>query len=195
MRTYCLYLPNKDLPNRIRVRPRAQSGCSPTRMSRLPLSMRSAYICTVYNFHAYTLRFRCLPDSGSHKVQHNLRSISHEVEDISRSKRGASHFSSDLERVPGTRSIAVEFVEAPHIVIKLLRCENTAFHFHAALFGIRSQGLCQCHSTAMLLPMSCCVCVIFTVKFSPSGHWGPTHEVSYHSRNSSAGDISTPLGS
>ena len=52
-------------------------------------------------------------------MQHNLRSISHEVEDISRSKRGASHFSSDLERGAAPRSIAVEKCEAPLIVIKI----------------------------------------------------------------------------
>ena len=71
-------------------------------------------------------------------MQHNLRTISDEVEFISRSKRGTSHFSSDLERAPGARSIAVEFVEVPPLVIELLRCENTAFHVHAAPFGIRT---------------------------------------------------------
>ena len=81
---------------------------------------------------------RFLSESGSHKVQHNLRTISDEVEFISRSKRGTSHFSSDLERAPGARSIAVEFVEVPPLVIELLRCENTAFHVHAAPFGIRT---------------------------------------------------------
>ena len=77
-------------------------------------------------------------ESGSHKVQHDLRTISYKVEFISRSKRGASHFSSDLERAPGAQSIAVEFVEAPRFVTEVLRCENTAFHFHPALIEILS---------------------------------------------------------
>ena len=43
--------------------------------------------------------------------------------------------------MPGTRSIAAEFVEAPHLVVELLRCENATFHVHAAPFGIWSHHL------------------------------------------------------
>ena len=46
--------------------------------------------------------------------------------------------SSDLERGPGPRSIADEFSVSNPLVIGLQRCENTAFHFHAAPFGTRS---------------------------------------------------------
>jgi hypothetical protein len=42
-----------------------------------------------------------------------------------------SENSSDLERGPGPRSIAVEFSEVRMTVQKLQRCENTTFHFHA----------------------------------------------------------------
>ena len=49
-----------------------------------------------------------------------------------------SENSSDLERAPGARSIAVEFSEVRMAVQKLQRCENTTFHFHAAPFGIRT---------------------------------------------------------
>ena len=46
--------------------------------------------------------------------------------------------SSDMERGPGPRSIAVEFSEVRMAVQKLQRGENTTFHFHAAPFGTRS---------------------------------------------------------
>ena len=71
-------------------------------------------------------------------MQHLFGGFKHKSETISITKMVNSESSSDLERVPGTRSIAVEFVEAPYLVVELLRCENTAFRYYAALFGIWS---------------------------------------------------------
>ena len=52
-----------------------------------------------------------------------------------------SENSSDLERAAAARSIADEFSEVRMAVQKLQRCEDKAFHIHAAPFGTRSQGL------------------------------------------------------
>ena len=49
-----------------------------------------------------------------------------------------SENSSDLERAPGARSIAIEFLEVRMAVQKLQRCANRSFHFHVAPFGIQS---------------------------------------------------------
>ena len=77
-------------------------------------------------------------DSGSQKVQHHFGGFKHKSETISITKMVNPEKSSDLERVAATRSIAVEFSEFTILVIELQRCENTAFHFHAAPFGTRS---------------------------------------------------------
>ena len=77
-------------------------------------------------------------ESGSQKVQHHFGGFKHKSETISITKMVNSENSSDLERVAATRSIAVEFSEFTILVIELQRCENTAFHFHAAPFGIRT---------------------------------------------------------
>ena len=77
-------------------------------------------------------------ESGSQKVQHHFGGFKHKSETISITKMVNSENSSDLERVAATRSIAVEFSEFTILVIELQRCENTAFHFHAAPFGARS---------------------------------------------------------
>ena len=77
-------------------------------------------------------------ESGSQKVQHHFGGFKHKSETISITKMVNSENSSDLERVAATRSIAVKFSEFTILVIELQRCENTAFHFHAAPFGIRT---------------------------------------------------------
>ena len=77
-------------------------------------------------------------DSGSHKVQHYLHVISHNIKNISRTIRCTPENSSDLERAPGARSIGDEFSGVHIIVQHLEKCENTAFHIHAAPFGTRS---------------------------------------------------------
>ena len=51
---------------------------------------------------------------------------------------GPPENSSDSERAGPARSIADEFSGGPSSVNKLLRCENTGFHLHAAPFGTRS---------------------------------------------------------
>ena len=48
-----------------------------------------------------------------------LSGFKHKMKIISITKRGASHFSSDLERAPGARSIAVEKCEAPLLVTEI----------------------------------------------------------------------------
>ena len=63
-------------------------------------------------------------DFGSEKVQRHLGGISHRNKITKVTMECTTEISTDLERAPGARSIAVEFVEAPHIVIKLLRGEN-----------------------------------------------------------------------
>ena len=78
-------------------------------------------------------------ESGSQKVQHHFGGFKHKSETISITKMVNSENSSDLERVAATRSIAVKFSEFTILVIELQRCENTAFHFHAAPFGIRTR--------------------------------------------------------
>ena len=72
-------------------------------------------------------------DSGSQKVQHALNQCNLKTRIV------VSTDSTDLERVPGTRTIADEFVETTILVTEIQRCENTRFHVHAAPFGTRSQ--------------------------------------------------------
>ena len=48
-----------------------------------------------------------------------LSGFKHKMKIISITKRGASHFSSDLVRAPGARSIAVEKCEAPLLVTEI----------------------------------------------------------------------------
>ena len=74
-------------------------------------------------------------------MQHHFGGFKHKSETISITKMVNSENSSDLERVAATRSIAVEFSDFTILLIELQRCENTAFHFHAAPFGIRTPHL------------------------------------------------------
>ena len=77
-------------------------------------------------------------DSESQKVQHYLDTISHRFGYRELMLDGPPENSSDSERAPGARSITDEFSGGPSSVNKLLRCENTGFHLHAAPFGTRS---------------------------------------------------------
>ena len=77
-------------------------------------------------------------DSGSEKVQRHLGAISHRNKITKVTMECTTKISTDLERAPGARSIAVEFFVVHPVVTKLQRCENTGFHFHAAPFGTRS---------------------------------------------------------
>ena len=80
-----------------------------------------------------------------------LGGFKHKSETISITRMVLSENSSDLDRVPGTRSIAAEFSECTILDIELQRCENTDFHFHTAPFGNRSHpsaGSSQSASTA-----------------------------------------------
>ena len=58
-------------------------------------------------------------DSGSQKVQHNLDVISHKIEAILKTRIDVSTNSTDLEWVPGARSIGDEFVKTSILLIKL----------------------------------------------------------------------------
>ena len=75
-------------------------------------------------------------DSGSQKVQHYLNAISLKIEASLLTDDGPPEKPSDLDLAPGARSIANAFSGGPSIVNELQRCENMAFHIHAAPFGI-----------------------------------------------------------
>ena len=77
-------------------------------------------------------------ESGSQKVQHFFGGFKHESEIIQLTKVVTTENSTDLERGAAPRSIADEFSVVTTLVQKLQWCENTAFHFHAAPFGIQT---------------------------------------------------------
>ena len=79
-------------------------------------------------------------DSGSHKVQHYLNAISLKIEVSLLTIDGPPKYSADLEWAAAAQSIGVEFLGGPSILSQLQRCENAAFHIHAAPFGIRSRS-------------------------------------------------------
>ena len=78
-------------------------------------------------------------EGGSQKVQHFFGGFKHESDMIQLTKVDTTEISTDLERGAAPRSIADEFSVVSTLVQKLQWCENRAFHFHAAPFGIRSQ--------------------------------------------------------
>ena len=71
-------------------------------------------------------------------MQHDLHAISLKIEASLLTIDGPPENSTDLERAAAARSIDDEFSGGPSIVNELQRCENTAFHVHAAPFGIRT---------------------------------------------------------
>ena len=73
-----------------------------------------------YNLaHPINQLLQIVMDSGSQKVQHNLDVISHKIEAILKTRIDVSTNSTDLEWVPGTRSIGDEFVKTSILLIKL----------------------------------------------------------------------------
>ena len=108
-------------------------------LHRLPWirNSRGGDLTPIRLYYVYVTNFQPI-DSGSQKVQHRFGGFKHKSETISITRMVQSENSSDLERVPGTRSIAAEFSECTILDIELQRCENTAFHFHTAPFGNRS---------------------------------------------------------
>ena len=91
-----------------------------------------------------------VPESGSQKVQHDLHAISLKIEASLLTIDGPPENSTDLERAAAARSIDDEFSGGPSIVNELQRCENAAFHIHAAPFGIRAP--CFLHSCSNTHP-------------------------------------------
>ena len=77
------------------------------------LTATTARLCAVRRIDRCLSRFLSGPNSTHPEV-------------ISRNQRGASHFSSDLERAQGARSIAAEFFAAPLLIIEL-QCSGAFF--------------------------------------------------------------------
>ena len=81
---------------------------------------------------------RLARDSGSQKVQHYLDVISHKIKIVGPTIEVKTKNSTDLSWVAATRSKSVEFFVFTSIVSELSSTGKASFHFHAALFGIRS---------------------------------------------------------
>jgi len=80
-------------------------------------------------------------DSGSQKVQDYLNVISHKIKIVGPTIEVKTKNSTDLSWVAATRSKSVEFFVFTSIVSELSSTGKASFHFHAALFGIRSQPI------------------------------------------------------
>ena len=77
-------------------------------------------------------------DSGSQKVQHYLDVILHKIKIVGPTIEVKTKNSTELSWVAATRSKSVEFFVFTSIVSELSSTGKASFHFHAALFGIRS---------------------------------------------------------
>ena len=75
-------------------------------------------------------------DSGSHKVQHYLETISNHIEIIWSTTTVKTKNSTNLESGRRPKFKSAKFFVFTLTVNELLKCEKAAFHFHAALFGV-----------------------------------------------------------